>query len=77
MPNPNPKTAHLKPVRTTEEARALAARAQNPGRPRSERALKPWAGKLYADQLEALDALGVKKSELLRELIDEYLSKRQ
>lgn len=63
----------MPPVRTTEQARALAAHGA--GRPASSRPLKPWSGKLYADQLEELSKRGVNASELIRRLLDEHLSR--
>ena len=71
---PNAKSLeNLRPsVKTKAEGKALAALGG--GRPAFERQVKAWSGKVYADQLEALDRLGVNKSELVRQLLDEYLT---
>ncbi|MBZ9715389.1 hypothetical protein [Deinococcus multiflagellatus] len=70
MPNPNPNTDPIKPhqVRTTEEARALAAHRE--GLPEAS---KKATVVLFTRQLAALEKQGVKVSPLLRTLIDQYL----
>lgn len=74
MPNPNPKTAHLKAtqVRSTEAARELAAR-RTKTRPAST--LVKAQVVLGQDQLVTLKERGVNRSELLRQLIDEWLER--
>ena len=72
MANPNPNTSGLaRPVRTTEEARALASLPRGPrdGREKVKRQVV-----LYADQDAELERLGVNKSELIRRLVDEHLA---
>lgn len=74
MSNSGTKTDHLKPfqVRTPEQGRALAALGS--GRPQLPRPVKPWSGKLYADQLGQLSRRRVNVSALVRELLDDWIA---
>lgn len=73
MPNPKPKTEHLKAtqVRSTEAARELAAR-RTKTRPTST--LVKAQVVLGQDQLVTLKERGVNRSELIRELLDQWLA---
>lgn len=67
-------TTGLKPpVRTTEEARALAAL---PRGPRFGRELRSATFRLYADQLDELRARGLNASEVIRDLLDAHLAEQ-
>ncbi|WP_261665347.1 hypothetical protein [Deinococcus sp. Marseille-Q6407] len=61
-----------KPVRTTEEARALASLPRGPraGREKVKRQVV-----LYADQAKELEQRSINKSELVRKLLDEWLAR--
>lgn len=74
MPNPAPKTAHLTAtqVRTPEAARELAAR-RKPTRAASR--LVKVQVVVGQDQLDTLKARGVNRSELIRELLDDWLAR--
>ena len=66
---------HLPRVRSSEEARALAALGA--GRPALPGGAVRVAVVLRGDQVEALRVRGVNRSELLRALVDEWLSRAE
>ena len=75
MAKPYRNTSGLAPaVRTTEEARALAALRK--GGPHDGREKVKRQVVLYADQAAQLERLSVNRSDLFRQMLDEWLGKQ-